>query len=147
MIDWFVLLMPFAALPIVLLFVFVGCGLDRSGIPSNIFFLLPEDYDYALAAVDLIEATITVTGAGGDSQSAIVTMKKGGFSWTNEVGIDLAAIDAEEEGSAHCECKIKFFNSDTLESVVPPADHVEPDRPFQLTVTAPGVGIEEFHLS
>ena len=36
MIDWFVLLMPFAALPIVLLFVFVGCSLDRPGIPEDI---------------------------------------------------------------------------------------------------------------
>lgn len=31
MMDWFVLLIPLALLPILLLFVFVGCELDRSG--------------------------------------------------------------------------------------------------------------------
>jgi hypothetical protein len=31
MIDWFVVLVPLAALPIILLFAFVGCGLDEQG--------------------------------------------------------------------------------------------------------------------
>jgi hypothetical protein len=51
MIDWFVLLVPVLLLPIVLLFVFVGCLIDRSGlsrslcvivqIPRATFFDLP----------------------------------------------------------------------------------------------------------
>jgi hypothetical protein len=40
MIDWFALLIPLVLVPILLLFVFVGCTLDKTGLPSetNIVF-------------------------------------------------------------------------------------------------------------
>ena len=35
MIDWFVLLVPFAVLPVILVFGFVGCVLETEGIPQR----------------------------------------------------------------------------------------------------------------
>jgi hypothetical protein len=58
MIDWFVLLIPLVLLPILVLFVFVGCPLDRSGNRSApIRFSYVGDY----SDVQSIEATFTFT--------------------------------------------------------------------------------------
>jgi hypothetical protein len=143
MIDWLVLLVPLAALPVVLVFVFVGCPLDREGIPG-VRLKIPAAS--SLNAVTGISATVTVTGAEGDSRedSAAMTSPFPPEADFMDFDIDLEAIDAEEEGAADCECTISIVGTPQ-----PPlkAHHDSPTEGFVLTVTGSGVTIDDFHLT
>ena len=71
MIDWFVLLIPLAVVPIVLVFGFVGCTLDSSGVPR-------AQLSYPAGLKQLLvemEVTVEVTGANGESQSDTKTLQ------------------------------------------------------------------------
>jgi hypothetical protein len=158
MIDWFILLVSLAALPIVFVFAFVGCQLQKEGIdgPTSAYTgWLILRFGEQLAAVTLISAIVTVTGAHGESDSVTLSLSEANFVTESESpggvanlimleGFKLTNDDVE---GAHCECKIQFFNSDTVVPVVPSADHDDdPFTYFELTVTNLGVSIEEFHL-
>ena len=146
MIDWFVLLVPFAALPLVVLFGFVGCqaiwGVDDYGPMLQ----LPEGLGQT--AVESMEVTITVTGENGESSSDTQNLDKAQLLAAKSFilfFIPLDDIDAEEEGSAHCHCSLFFANP--LEGADLHRDHDSPNEPFVLSFIAPGEKGDDFFLA
>jgi hypothetical protein len=146
MIDWFVLLVPLAALPMVALFGFVGCQLIFGVEDYGPMLQLPPGLGQT--AVDSMEVTITVTGENGKSSSDTQTRDKAdllaGESFI-EFFIPLDDIDAAEEGSAHCHCSLFF--ADQTGGVDLQRDHDSPNKPFVLTFTPPGLKESDFFLA
>jgi hypothetical protein len=149
MIDWFVLLIPLAALPIVALFAFVGCQLIWGVDDYNLVGLqLPAGLH--LTAVDSMEITIKVTGESGES-SDTVTLNKAEFPADGDpffsLFIPLDEIDAEEHGSAHCQCSLFFADGPPWGADLH-ADHDgSANELFVLTFTPPGQTKDDFHLT
>jgi hypothetical protein len=146
MIDVFVLLVPLAVLPIVLIFVFVGCSLDSAGIPGAPRLSLPAGLNLTVASM---EVTVKVTGEDGESQSDTKSLNNSEFP-AGEGFVDffivLEDIDAEEEGSAHCQCSLLVLGNPDF-GVDLNADHDSPTGDFVLTVTAFGDKKDDFHLA
>ena len=143
MIDWFVLLVPLAALPMVTIFGFVGChGVDDYGPMLQ----LPEGLGQT--SVDSIEVTITVTGENGKSSSDTQTRDKADLLAGKESFIEffiiLGDIDAEEEGSAHCHCSLFFADQGGADLK---RDHDSPNEFFVLTFIPPGLTEGDFFLA
>jgi hypothetical protein len=149
MIDWFVLLVPLAALPIVALFGFVGCQLiwPVDDYPIGPMLQLPEGLGQTV--VDSIEVTITVTGENGESSFDTQTRDKAdllaGKESFIEFFIPLGDIDAEEEGSARCHCSLFF--ADQLGGATLKRDHDSPAELFVLTFIDPGEKEDDFFLA
>jgi hypothetical protein len=148
MIDWLVLLVPLAALPVMGLFGFVGCQLIFGVDPYDPGVVLQLPPGLAQTAVDSMEVTITVTGESGKSASETRNREKADFPAGEgfiDFFISLDDIDAQEEGSAHCQCSLLFvgqFGGADLH-----ADHDAPNAPFVLTFTPPGATKDDFHLA
>jgi hypothetical protein len=156
MIDWFVLLVPFAVLPLVLIFGFAGCVLDTEGIPSAPNFSYPPALPVPVGSVMTLAVTMTVTGADGASASdsatrtavtppppPALTMKPTGEIITFPK-IELEAIDAEEEGSASCTV-ILTIGATALPALS--ATHSNPTAIFTLTFTGLGNKFADFTLT
>jgi hypothetical protein len=146
MIDVFVLLVPLAVLPIVFFFVFFGCSLDSAGIPSAPRLILPAGLNLTVASV---EVTVKVTGEEGESQSDTKSLNNAEFPPGDgfvDFFIVLEDIDAEEDGSAHCQCSLLVFGNPDF-GVDLSADHDSPIGDFVLTFTAFGDKKEDFHLA
>jgi hypothetical protein len=125
MIDWFVLLMPFAALPIVLLFVFVGCSLDRSGVPVDIPSVTLTFSPSEMASTPKVKTMVVAGKAYVDRTDDIFHDTDFPFSHSmtltgsalaaGTATIDInGAIGAEEDAWVSCQCKI------TLDDGSPP---------------------------
>jgi hypothetical protein len=145
MIDWFVLLIPLAVAPIVLVFGFVGCTLDSSGIPR-------AQLSYPAGLKQLLvemEVTVEVTGANGESQSDTKTLQGEDLLPEGDLVdffIVLDEIDAEEEGSAKCQCDLIVMGNPDF-GVGLTADHDTATGTFVLTVTGTGLNPTDFHLA
>jgi hypothetical protein len=156
MIDWFVLLVPFAVLPVVLIFGFVGCVLDTEGIPSAPNFSYPPGLPVPVGSVMTLAVSMVVTGADGASDSdsetrtavtppppPALTLKPTGEIITFPK-IDLEAIDAEVEGSATCTVTLTI-GATTCSSLS--ATHSNPTADFTLTFTGLGNKCADFTLT
>ena len=128
MIDWYVLLTPLVLLPIVLLFVFVGCSITTSGTADDVFTpVFSLRYSSSIAAtVGLDSITITITRdsfeTGTTSVSHTYTSVPGtspsgtifpvGFSLQKEGGtIQFWVWDAPMPavGVIDCTCQLTFL--------------------------------------
>jgi hypothetical protein len=146
MIDWFVLLVPFAALPIIVLFAFVGCQLIWGVDPYPVLLLLPEGL--GKTAVESMEVTITVTGESGKSTSDTQNRDKAELlAGESSISffIPLNDIDAEDEGSAHCHCSLFFANQ--LQGADLHRDHDSSNEPFVLSFIDSGEKKDDFFLA
>ena len=145
MIDWFVLLVPLAVVPVVLVFGFVGCTLDSSGVPRA-----QLSYPAGLKQVLLeMEVTVEVTGANGESQSDTKSLKGEDLLPAGDLVdffIVLDEIDADEKGSAKCQCDLFVIGNPDF-GVGLTADHDTPTETFVLTVTGTGSNPADFHLA
>jgi hypothetical protein len=137
MIDWFVLLMPFAALPIVLLFLFVGCSLDRSGIPEDIPTVTLTFSPSQMASPPKVETMVVKGRAYVDRTDDVFHDTDFPFNHSKTLtGSALAAgiatidingpIGAEEEAWVTCECVITTDNDNTV--TVPKDGPLKHDR-------------------
>jgi hypothetical protein len=153
MIDWFVLLVPFAVLPVVLILGFVGCVLDTEGIPAAPSFTYPPSLPVPIGSVFALTVNMTVTGEDGASKSAQESRSPGGIiiKPTGETiefpSIDLEAIDAEEEGSATCTVTLTISGNPDTTFSLPPANHTNPTADFTLGVTGLGNKAADFTLT
>ena len=75
MIDWFVLLVPFAVLPLVLIFGFVGCVLDTEGTGVVPKFIYPPGLPSPIGSVLILKVDMTVTGAEKATASNSSTLR------------------------------------------------------------------------
>jgi len=108
MLDWFVLLVPLAVLPIILLFAFVGCPLDRSGLATS----LPFSWGPGLGDGDVTSIVVTFTasvaeGEGGGSVfegPKSVTLSGAQLVTGDSVGIVFLTLP--EYGPVTCNCTV-----------------------------------------
>jgi hypothetical protein len=136
MTDLFLLLVPLAILPIVLLFAFVGCGFATAGIPGLSQLHYPAGLKANLAQMVV---TLKVTGTNGQVQSATKTVTKagilseGGFISFGDV------IDQDDDdfwaGSATCDCAILLDGNIGVPIMTAP--HADVTTFFELTGTGP----------
>jgi hypothetical protein len=92
MIDWFILLVPLSVLPVILIFGFIGCTLDRRGSPPVPALHFPAGLNLSL---NMIEVTMTVSGSheqksGFQHWNAVDIPPAGGVL---QFSIDVASID------------------------------------------------------
>jgi hypothetical protein len=151
MIDWFVMLVPFAVLPVVLIFGFVGCALDTEGIPAAPGLTYPPSLPVPIGSVLTIAVSMTVTGEDGDSKSAQASRSVMEIKPTGETiefpSIELDAIDAEEEGSATCTVTLTISGNPDTTFSLPTATHTNPTADFTLSVTGLGNKLADFTLT
>jgi hypothetical protein len=153
MIDWFVLLVPLAVLPVFLIFGFVGCVLDTEGIPAAPGFTYPAGLPVPIGSVLKLKVKMEVTGEDGDSKSEQQNRSPEGIiiKPTGETiefpSIDLEEIDAEEEGTASCTVTLTI--SGNPDTTLPPlsASHNNPTADFTLSVTGFGNKAGDFTLT
>jgi hypothetical protein len=147
MTDWFALLTPLLVLPIILLFVFVGCALDRAG-HSNLPILLRigSGFETGVESIaitftfDPKSGEMTATWAAGQSASdfdATLTLlgplPANGYELT-EYGVN--ALQLESEGDVKCECvvtKTATLEKATESSIAPKHADEELGGHFHLT--------------
>jgi hypothetical protein len=108
MIDGFVLLIPLVLLPILVLFVFVGCVLDRSGNRSA-----PIRFSYVgdFSDVQRIEVTFTFTPTeqeGSQFADAAGTLDIKGDQVQPNGATDLpdGTVSFSDEGTVTCSCTV-----------------------------------------
>ena len=153
MIDWFVLLVPFAVLPLVLIFGFVGCTLNTEGTGAVPRFIYPPGLPSPIGSLLTLAATMTVTGAFGLSNSATVTLTvspplsslkpKGDIV---EFPINMEAIGAKEDGTASCTVTLTISGNPTT-TLSLSATHSNATADFTLTVTGSGNKPADFALT
>jgi hypothetical protein len=116
MMDWIVLLVPLAALPIALLFVFVGCALDTSGTPlPTVALLIGAGFE---TDIDTVKVTFQYSLSSGESPSNLTAIQTLSGSDLDEGTLidkssDLNLVD-QPEGKLSCTCLI---TRKTLEQV------------------------------
>ena len=126
MIDWFVLLAPLAALPLVLIFGFLGCVLDRTGhTGEGITFRFPPGLATPLVKLR-VRMTLSVNGWSQQEEHTLVATS-GDFPPTMKGMIPFPTLAAKDDvyntgeiGAAIdmlCECWITIVNQDTEVSV------------------------------
>jgi hypothetical protein len=78
MIDWYMLLTPLVVLPIALLFVFVGCGLEDSGTNEGLTVRLRWKFDLGPDIVQITgSATITSDSVGNAKEKCLFRQTSG----------------------------------------------------------------------
>jgi hypothetical protein len=104
MIDWFIVLIPLALLPVFLLFVFVGCPLDREGLATPVGF----GYEGGLGTdVQRFDAAVS----GPESLPPLVTLTRieqgtPPLQAAGEEGLTLGFVGIDSEGDVTCTCTI-----------------------------------------
>jgi hypothetical protein len=153
MIDWFVLTLPLAALPVILIFGFVGCVLDRSGADAAVApdFIYPAGLDKKLVSLT-VKMTLSVNG---DSQfdTRVLTAVSGDLKPAGDrVKFNNLAIDKSDLGEigaafdVTCVCTILIVNQSTPTNVpVTPHPNIGDEQDnsgdwtdFNLVVTGTG---------
>jgi hypothetical protein len=108
MVDWFVLLVPLAALPIVLLFVFIGCSLDRSGIPLPVVGIVMGAG--LSTGVDNVKVEFQYSLLSKESPSDLnLKLTLQGAQLAEDTFIDRSSelnLTSEPEGHLECKCVI-----------------------------------------
>jgi hypothetical protein len=144
MIDWFVLLVPFAVLPVVLILGFVGCFLDVEGIPDAPSFTYPSGLP-TMPTGNVVKLVVTMTVTGEDGASGSETATRSALEINNANGetikfpsIVLEAIDAQEEGSAVCTVILTIGGNPDTTLPALSTTHDNPTADFTLSGTAPG---------
>ena len=108
MMDWFVLLVPLAALPIALLFVFVGCALDTSGVPlPTVALLIEAGFE---TDIDTVKVTFQYSLSSGESPSNLTAIQTlSGPNLVEGTFIDKSSdlnLAGQPEGELSCTCLI-----------------------------------------
>jgi hypothetical protein len=120
MIDLLVLLTPLALLPVILIFGFTGCVLDRHGHagPPGPKLFFPSNLDQVLSGMTV---TVTLTSFGPplvDVWNATVLELQRGVPHEFNINIDDAKTSAGGEGAIgpfltlKCECALTFLTID-----------------------------------
>ncbi len=116
MIDWFVLLTPLVLLPILLLFVFIGCRLDTAGAipPSGVvefsyqpglgleFPNKPKVVSFVVTWEGPLAGSLASISRGGESAPAINNDAGEMFLQAGDVGV-------ESEGVITCKCAVTYI--------------------------------------
>src|SRR3989304_1471133 len=107
MIDWFVLLSPLILLPVFLLFVFVGCGLNRSGAIENMTFAKLAIGEGLFDDIEHITVTFDAHGEGISKASGDLVLNhddivQGAF-------VECPGIVATAPVAVTCTCVIVVF--------------------------------------
>ena len=121
--DWFVLLTPLLLLPIALLFMFIGCGLQTTGIPDE----PPYDIPVTLHIVDIpsiadgvksLEVTFTGEVFGDSTRSTTRTLTHEQIK-ANSFIDDFEIVSLYDFGTVACKCIVTFFAapSDAAEAI------------------------------
>lgn len=141
MIDWFVLLVPFAVLPLVLMFGFVGCPLDRSGLPGPPRLSIPSGLNLTLVSMTVTMKVIGFDDSKSDTLplTAFTIPPSGGFltfsidveSINTSAGFGVGTIGPYL--SSDCDCTILIVGQ-PAPTVLPTAHH-DSLTDFSLTVT------------
>lgn len=114
MIDWFVILIPLALLPIFLLFVFVGCVLTREGQRSAVLFT----YENGLTELKKLDVhwSLSIESEEGESEFIAldeIHLEQPALSSTQT--IDVGGISLGSNGILHCQWKVTKSDDSTLE--------------------------------
>jgi len=108
MVDWLVLLVPLAALPIVSLLAFVGCALDRSGIPFPVVGIVMGAG--LSTGVDSVKVEFQYSLLSGESPSDLnLKLTLQGAQLAEDTFIDKSSelvLSSEPEGHLECKCVI-----------------------------------------
>ena len=138
MIDWFVMLAPLAALPIVLLFVFVGCGLQTTGEPGAILsvslnFSPSEMVDAPNVTNMVVQGKASIPSKGDIFHDTDWTFSHKKTLTGNDLVAGTATIDInrtigfEDEAWVSCQCIITM--SDGLSQTEPESEPLRHDKP------------------
>jgi hypothetical protein len=125
MIDWYVLLVPVALLPIALLFVFVGCGLDEHGGASvRKVMLRYEDIPKKAKPIISFTATFGIVAAA-NSQQPSPDPSTASVAWTDGTiwpGVlpQFGVVTFSKDGAVDCTCEVTVFIQDTFPMTVGP---------------------------
>lgn len=149
-VDWFMLLAPLSAIPIILMFGFTGCVLPRHGtLPSNPRLFFPGDLS---SSVTHLSVTMTVSGwedVRTETQSLAASQFPVSF---NPISLTFATIDVADvntdSGSTGfigpfltltCDCSLTFAGKSA--AAVPTAEHDgDDDEDVQKDFTLSGSG-------
>jgi hypothetical protein len=139
MIDWFIVLVPLAALPVVMLFVFIGCALNSEGIAwPMVALFIGKGFD---TDIQSIEVTFQYNLAGGESPSNLrvsVTLQPPSLTagtFINKTS-ELNLLD-EPAGSLNCTCVIT--KKQTLEQFTVSGDQIYGGDPEESDLVAFGL--------
>ncbi len=126
MVDWFVLLIPLVLLPIILLFGYVGCVLDRAGGASPIDLRFPGTI---FGTVSTINVSLKVDEEGSTTLSSPkntpVTAASANPAYVGSAGINIA-------GTVTCSCSFTPPGAPPV-SLSKPKIECEPSPQFELT--------------
>jgi hypothetical protein len=153
MIDWFVLMLPLAALPVILIFGFLGCVLDRSGSGAAVApdFIYPPGLEETLVSLT-VKMTLSING-DSQSDSRLLTAVSGDLKPAGErLNFTNLFIDKSSLGQigpafdVTCVCTIVVVNQSgsTNVPVTPHPNLGDEQKPegkwndFQLVVTCSG---------
>ena len=110
MIDWFVLLTPLALLPIFLLFVFIGCVLDSSGLGTE----GPITFTYG-PGLDENSLVLTITVSIEYQDNWYCPEKEGESTFWNVPPPDKVIVNIDPNGGKELLGIVKFVCSGTIE--------------------------------
>jgi hypothetical protein len=130
MIDWFVVLVPLVLLPIVLLFVFVGCTYDY-----DVLVLLPVILHYGPGSETNVESIEVTFEFGAHSSTRTLfhqdSVPDGGEIIKPDGGkIEEFVAPVNEEGQVECTCLIKMKQT-PVPQFEPASAHKEEDEDLQ----------------
>ena len=148
MLDWFVLLVPLAVLPIILLFAFVGCPLDRSGQATS----LPFSWGPGLGNGDVTSIVVTFTASvaegegGGSVFKGPTTVTLSGAQLVTGGTVGITFLTLQDYGPVTGICTVTgTVAAGNLPDPLPPKEKLEdePPPPFHLSRDSSG----RFHLT
>jgi hypothetical protein len=158
-IDWFMLLAPFAAIPLILIFGFTGCVLPRHGtLPSNPEFIFPGGLSN-----DVTHLSVTITVVGwNDTRTETQSLDASQFPFSfNPITLTVATIDVADvntdSGSTGfigpfltltCDCSLTFAGKSA--AAVPTAEHDgddDEDVNKDFTLSGSGTTIGNYSVS
>ena len=104
MTEWLVLLTPLALLPVVLLFGFVGCAVEGSGLAQEIAFRYGPGLD--TLPVEKLRIAITILNPESIGSGNETIMPPSPLGDTLRVGVAPFALVELTDASARCQCEI-----------------------------------------